>query len=483
MKKKHLLLLLAVAVVVGLAGVFFQISQYAGWNDSKTDRTIYQNLAVNDVTKIELRSAPASVTLEKKGDEWGVAEREGYPADFTKIRDLIKLLWGLKSGQETQIGPSQLGRLKLLTPGQGADAGIEIDLKGTKDIASLIIGKSVERSNATAGSTATGRFVYNPAVKDRVYLVSETFFSVDPVSVGAWLDKTFIAPGDLREIDQAAWSNNPGWKVVRKDPKAEWQPVDSQPGENLDKSLAESFSTFAPTFVDVRPLSVSPDESGLKDPFKVTVKTFDGFTYDLLLGKEGPEKARYLQLSVSAELPSVRTPDPSEKADEKKKKDEEFDQKLKSLKDRLEREKRFEKWVYLVPGYSLEQILKRRNEILAKATPSASPALLPSLPEPASSHAPALLPEPTPVVSPPASESTIPSTSSPSPAPSLLPESTPTASPTPAASEAPSPTPNTTPSPAPALLPDSTVTVSPTPTASAAPSTTPNTASSPTPGS
>jgi hypothetical protein len=454
MKKKHLLVLLAVAVVVGLAGVYFQISQYAGWNDSKTDRTVYQNLAVNDVTKIELRSAPASVTLEKKGDEWGVTERGGYPADFTKIRDLIKLIWGLKAGQETQIGPSQLGRLKLLTPGQGADAGIEIDLKATKDIASLIIGKSVERSNATTGSPATGRFVYNPAVKDRVYLVSETFFSVDPVSVGAWLDKTFIAPGDLREIDQAAWSNNPGWKVVRKDPKAEWQLADSQPGENLDKSLAETFSTFAPTFVDVRPLSVSPDESGLKDPFKVTVKTFDGFTYDLLLGKEGPEKARYLQLSVSADLTSVRTPDPNEKADEKKKKDEEFDQKLKSLKERLEREKRFEKWVYLVPEYSLEQILKRRNEILAKVTPSPSPAAFPSLPEPAPSLGPALLPESTPVASPTpiAGESAIPST--PSPAPALLPDTTPTASPAPTAAESatpasPSPTPETSPSPKP----------------------------------
>jgi Domain of unknown function (DUF4340) len=464
MKKKHLLLLLAVAVVAGLAGVFFQISQYAGWNDSKTDRTIYQNLAVNDVTKIELRSAPANVTLEKKGDEWGVTERGGYPADFTKIRDLIKLLWGLKAGQETKVGPSQLGRLKLLTPGQGADSGVEIDLKGTKDIASLVIGKSVEQTNATTGSTAAGRFVYNPAVKDRVYLVSETFFSVDPVSVGAWLNKTFIVPGDLREIDQTAWSNNPGWKVVRQDPKAEWQLADSQPGESLDKALAESFSTFAPTFVDVRPLTVSPDESGLKDPFKVSIKTFDGFTYDLLLGKEGPEKTRYLQLSVSADLPSVRTPDPSEKADEKKKKDEEFDQKIKSLKDRLEREKRFEKWVYLVPDYSLEQILKRRNEILAKVTPSPSPAAFPSLPEPASS-----------------------------PAPTLLPESTPAASPTPTASESatptvPTPSPSTTPSPTPALLPDSTPTASPTPTAAesatpAAPSPIPDTTPSPSPGS
>jgi hypothetical protein len=233
-------------------------------------------------------------------------------------------------------------------------------------------------------------------------------------------------------------------------------------------------------------LSVSPDETGLKDPFKISVKAFDGFAYHFLLGKEGPDKTRYLRLNVSAELPVARAPGPNESADDKKKKDEEFDQKLKSLKERLEREKRFEKWVYLVPDYNLEQILKRRNEILAKATPSTSPAVLPSLPEPASSPAPTLLPEPisasTPT--PPASESAIPSPPTPSPAPSLLPESTPSAFPSPTASESAAPSvPSASPSPTP--LPESTPTSSPTPTASesAAPSPLPNTTSSPTPGS
>ncbi len=133
MKKNHLLLLLAVAIVVGLAGIYFQISQSARWSDSKTDRTIFQNLAVNDVTKIQIRSTSGTVTLEKKGDEWRVAERDDYPADFAKIRDLIKILWELKAGQEMQVGPSQFGRLKLIAPGQGTEAGIEIELKGEKE--------------------------------------------------------------------------------------------------------------------------------------------------------------------------------------------------------------------------------------------------------------------------------------------------------------------------------------------------------------
>jgi hypothetical protein len=429
MKKNHLLLLLAVAVIVGLAGIYFRISQSAGWSDSRTDRTIFQNLAVNDITRIQIRSAPANVTLEKKGDEWGVAERDDYPADFTKIRDLIKTLWALKAGQEMQVGPSQLGRLKVLAPGQGTESGIEIDLNGEKDkqIASLIIGKSVDRGDTATGSAAAGRFVYNPAVKDRVYLVSESFFSVDPVNVGSWLDKTFIIPGDVKEIDQAAGSNNPGWKVTRKDPKADWQLEDPEPGENLDKSFAQSLSTFAPTFVDVRPPSISPDETGLKDPFKISVKTFDGFTYDLLLGngKEGPDKTRYLRLSVSADLPSARTAEPNESAEDKKKKDEEFDKTNASLKERLEKEKRFEKWVYLVPDWNLEQILKRRNEIVSKPSPSPTPAGAPPRGPAASTPSPALLPESSPAAS--------------TPSPTLLPESSPTASPTPSESPGPSP--------------------------------------------
>jgi hypothetical protein len=417
MKKNHLLLLLALAIVVGLAGTYFKISQSAGWSDSKTDRTVFQNLAVNEITNIQIRSASGNVTLEKKGDLWGVAERDDYPADFTKIRDLIKSLWALKAGQEMQVGPSQLGRLKVIAPSQaGTETGIEIDLKGEKEqqIASLIIGKSVNRTEPATGSAATGRFVYNPAVKDRVYLVSESFFSVDPVSVGPWLDKAFIAPGEVKEIDQTAWPNNSGWKVVRSDPKAEWQLEDLQPGENFDKSFAQSLSTFAPTFVDVRSPSVSPDETGLKAPFKISLKTFDGFTYDFLLGKEGPDKTRYLRLSVNAELPSRRTTDPNESADDKKKKDEEFDKKETVLKERLGKEKQFEKWIYLVPDWNLEQILKRRDEIVSKASPSPSPSFSPAgapLPAAASTPPPTALPESSPPASPTPIESASPSPS------------------------------------------------------------------------
>jgi hypothetical protein len=91
----------------------------------------------------------------------------------------------------------------------------------------------------------------------------------------------------------------------------------------------------------------------------------------------------------------VRTPEPNESAEDKKKKDEEFDQKNAALKERLEKEKRFEKWIYLVPDWNLEQILKRRDEIVSKASPSPTPSAAPP-PAPESTPSPTPLPESSP---------------------------------------------------------------------------------------
>lgn len=65
MKRNHILVLLALAIVLGVAGLYFQISRSAGWNDTKTDRRVFQNLPINDIAKIQIRSSAATVTLEK----------------------------------------------------------------------------------------------------------------------------------------------------------------------------------------------------------------------------------------------------------------------------------------------------------------------------------------------------------------------------------------------------------------------------------
>jgi hypothetical protein len=377
MNRNRFLILIGVAILLALVGGLFQWSRSRSWQESKSDRLVLPNLAVNDISKIQFRTTAATVTLEKKDAVWRVAERSDYPADFEKIRQFIQTLWGLKAAQEMQVGPSQFGRLKIAAPSEGPGSGTQIDLKGASDkqIGTLIIGKGTEQGEERAGG---GRFVYNPAVKDRVYLVSEAFLSLDPLTPSQWLDKSFIIPAALKEITQSPWSNNPGWKISRDNQKADWKLDNAQPAEKLDESFVRTLQIFTPNFVDVRPASTSQDETGLKDPFHVQLSTFDGFRYDLFLGKQAPDNGRYMQVKVAAELQTARTPEPGEKPQDKPKRDEEFAKKQADLKQRLEKEKKYEQWIYIVPDYNVETFLKRRDEIVAKPSPSPSPATKPT---------------------------------------------------------------------------------------------------------
>jgi hypothetical protein len=377
MNRNRFLILVGVAILLALAGGLFQFLRSKSWQESKSDRLVLPDLAVNDISKIQLRTPADTVTLEKKDAVWRVAERSDYPADFERIRQFIQMLWGLKAAQEMQVGPSQFGRLKIAAPSEGPSSGTEIDLKGANDkpIGTLIVGKGTEQGEEHSSG---GRFVYNPAVKDRVYLVSESFLNLDPLTPSQWLDKAFIVPDELKEIVQSSWSNNPGWKISRDNQKADWKLDNAQPTEKLDESIVRALQIFAPNFVDVRPSSTSQDETGLKNPFHVQLTTFDGFRYDLFLGKQAPDKGRYAQIKVAADLPPTRTPEAGEKPEDKTKRDEEFAKKQAGLKQRLEKEKQYEQWIYIVPDYNVETLLKRRDEIVAKPSPSPSPASKPT---------------------------------------------------------------------------------------------------------
>src|SRR5260221_10138965 len=162
MKRKQVYLLLGIALVLTIAGTIFQIRQSSTWKGETGDREIYPNLAVNDVTKVRVQTGKENLTLQTSGDIWQVTERYGYPADFAKIRELLRSLWELKYVRALEVGPSQLGRLQLLPPGQGDQSGTEIELLGTSDkqIATLILGK---RPSATLISLGSGALASNTA--------------------------------------------------------------------------------------------------------------------------------------------------------------------------------------------------------------------------------------------------------------------------------------------------------------------------------
>jgi uncharacterized protein DUF4340 len=395
MKRKHFLILLIIAVILALGGTAYQLSQSAGWSTAKTDREMFPNLAINDVAKIQIRAGSDNLTLQRENGDWRVAERGGYPADFAKIRDLIRSLWELKAVREMQVGPTQFGRLQISPPGATEKAGIQIDLADSngKPISTLILGKKLEQNEESTAPGPAGRFVFNPSHPDRVDIVSESFFSVDPLVIGQWLDKAFVSADSLKEITQTGADPKTGWKLARANDKTEWKLEDAGANESVKKEFANSLTGFHPSIMDVRPANTALEQTGLQQPIAVDLTTFDGFEYRLAIGKEGPEKSRYLRVKVAGHFNEVRSPEPNEKPEDKQKRDDEFKKHLDDLKQRLEKEQKFEHWIYLVPEWSVEPLLKPRNEVLATAAPVPGPGASPV--EPASpSPAPNASPKP-----------------------------------------------------------------------------------------
>lgn len=394
MKRKHFLILLIIAVILALGGTAYQLSQSAGWSTAKTDREMFPNLAINDVAKIQIRTGSDNLTLQRENGDWRIAERGGYPADFAKIRDLIRSLWELKAVREMQVGPTQFGRLQISPPGTTEKAGIQIDLADSngKPISTLILGKKLEQNEESTVPGPAGRFVFNPSHPDRVDIVSEGFFSVDPLVIGQWLDKAFVSTDSLKEITQTGADPKTGWKLARANDKTEWKLEDAGANETVKKEFASSLAGFHPGITDVRPANTALEQTGLQQPIAVDLTTFDGFEYRLAIGKEGPEKSRYLQVKVAGHFDEVRSPEPNEKPEDKQKRDDEFKKHLDDLRQRLEKEQKFEHWIYLVPEWSVEQLLKPRNEVVATAAPapsSGAPPAQPASPSPTPNASPA----------------------------------------------------------------------------------------------
>jgi hypothetical protein len=374
MKRKQVYFLLGAALILAIGATVFQMVRSASWKGESRDLEPFAQLPVNSIEKVVIRSDKGTVTLQKVNGIWTVAERGGYPADFSKIRDVVRSIWELKVVRALEVGPSQFGRLHILPPGKGDESGVELDMfdASGKPVKTLILGKASGGGDDSDAEAGSGRFVYDPSLKDRVYLTGETFYSVQ-AAPQEWLDKDFIKPGAIKEVMRGPAGNAPGWKLIRKDQTGSWQLADAKPGEALDQSAVNSLSSFSPSFEDVKAANTPDSETGLKSPLTVDLVTFDGFKYNLEIGGVGPQKSHFVRLKVSADLPSSRSAEPNESADDKKKKDEEFAKTQDQLKTRLAAEQKLQGWVFQVPDWSLETVLKARPDIVKLPPPSPSP--------------------------------------------------------------------------------------------------------------
>jgi hypothetical protein len=426
-------------------------------SSTKARELLLPGLDVNGIKKIRIKDSSGEVNLNASGEKWVVAERSDYPASFDKISRILLDLREQKVKSPIQMKKPVWGEstVKLLPPGEGdaAGQGLIVDFQDAKGNAlkSFILGGNVSSQGGRSSASPFGggpeeRLVRIPeeSEKDTVWVVGNSFYDLQPKPV-EWIDKAFIDVEKLKDIVVTPPTAADSWSASRKDEQSPYSLGGAKAGEELDEGKAALAGLLSnPVFTDVLTKDqATPDF--MKDAVKATIKTFDGFTYQVQAvkkGKDASDEKHYLTVNVTATLATERPPVKDEKEEDKKKADEAFAASKKTLEEKLAKEKKVEGWIYEVSGSTVATLLKKKSEVLKEAAAPATPAVgAPSATPPSAGNA-ATLPPPPPVSRPstPISVTTPPVSVPPLPKTEIKPTPSPTENPAaPAAPTSPEP--------------------------------------------
>tara|TARA_Y100001936_G_scaffold239377_1_gene272387 strand:+ start:39194 stop:40162 length:969 start_codon:yes stop_codon:yes gene_type:complete len=98
---------------------------------------------LNDVASFEIKSADRSYTVKRTSDGWGIAELNGYAADFNKVKTVLVELAQLKFLEEKTSDAARYERLDLrdVTAKGAKSRKITVTDKDGKVLASGLIGR------------------------------------------------------------------------------------------------------------------------------------------------------------------------------------------------------------------------------------------------------------------------------------------------------------------------------------------------------
>jgi Domain of unknown function (DUF4340) len=390
MNRKQLILIFLALVLLGGASLFLLKHNEQSWSvsEGKMGQKLFPTFPVNDIAAVSIQGR-GTVHLERKGGTWQVQERNGYPADFNKIKDLLIAISGLKVTQSEPIGPSQLTHMELQPPGKGEGSGILVtfaDDKG-KTLQSVLVGKKhlQHAGGASAfdgGDYPNGRYVMLADNQKELLTISDPLSNIE-TNAGVWLKQDFFKVEKPASITVISTDETNSWKITRTNETTPWVLADVKAGEIMDSNKVSSLSSafsFA-SFVDVA-TNTAAAQSGLDKPYAVQISTFDHMAYEIKIGSKTPEDNYYLTVAVTGDLPTTRPPTADEKPEDKAKLDKEFETQNKTLQDKLTQEKALGQWIYLVGATQLDPIMRQRGQLMVdeKSTSSETDTNKPGLP-------------------------------------------------------------------------------------------------------
>lgn len=379
-RKQFLILLIAVVVLggAGLAVVWRDLADYRA-SGAKIGAKLLPKLRIADVAEVRLHDGKDQVTLVRQEKAWVVKERNGYPASFQAISDLLIKLVELKVTQSEQVGESLWPRLDLAEPGAGKGAGTLIEFKDAagKPLTQLVLGKKVLKKDplnplpAAKDGVPAGRYVRVGGSKDTVVVVSDPLNAAE-ARPGRWLDKTFFKADRIRTLAVGPEGAAPAWKITRNEEWGQWRFAAGGGDLNPSAAVTAVNKLGSLEFDDV---AVGPAPEAAEKPLVAVAETFDNLVYTVRMTPRKGAKEYLVHVAVTGEAPKQRAPEKGEKPEETARRDKEFAEARKRLEARVAAEKAMGKWTYVIERDELGPLLSGRGEMVApkRGDPRQSP--------------------------------------------------------------------------------------------------------------
>jgi len=315
-------------------------------NAASLGQVLFKDLKAADIASIRIAEAKNVLTLERKDERWTIAERGGFPADFSRVREFVLKAIELKAGQSEPIGEKDRARLNL------DDSGTLVEFRGAggKPLGSLIVGRKYFKREVDNPEKALGdgRFVLRSADPKTVYIVADPLIQAT-AKTGEWIERASFQVEKVRTLEVKYPEGGGSYRIERNADNADWKLAGLKPGEKLDISRANaaSYSLSLLDLADVLPKEAK--ETGLDKPIEIAAVTLDGLTYSIKVGKLQGDNYFTTFTSSGAIKPDTKDAE-----------------RTKKLTERQPREKLLQNYVLLIPKGRLEDTLKKRAELLEK---------------------------------------------------------------------------------------------------------------------
>ncbi len=341
MKIKTVLILFLVAGILSAAALLIMKK------DDPKDRfrmgeKLFSDFPINQIFEVAIMDTDNAVHLKKGDNIWRVAEKSGFPADFSRLADMIRKLGRAKTGRKFDGSDTVLARLKLKDPENKDiskdETGVKIILKGKDGVIfeTLILG------SARSGSAGSGGQYLKTAKSDQVFLIDESFRFLKK-SPSEWIqtDILKINEADIQMVESfKAGDAAPVYAIERKEKGGKAKLMAPPDGKTVSASkISQVFEALSP--LSITNVSIIKSGDLAQHPLnRLDYTTFDGKKVSIFPFEEKDSEDPYRLFINIANTPA----------------DKPLDQEKQDID--------LSKWEFEIPKWQFESLMTKKENLL-----------------------------------------------------------------------------------------------------------------------